>query len=213
MDDDEPPLDRPSSESMEKRVQNTADSNYGPWLLVSRRRGSTHGRGGGTRATHMTHSAAAEQSPEVVLSRGTDMRNIRGERRAVPSGRLSPSLITPPVGFVTEQSLTQGISISQPIASSSSNFPLNACEFQDVDQLPLSALPPVTSNQDTYRHTSPCKEKSSGSLHSKFPPSVLRSSVKPSVTPPSIQNPNPHSNLVDIVSNALKEEDMEEDGS
>lgn len=68
MDDDEPPPDRPSSESMEKTVQNTPDLDYSPWLLVSRRRGSTHGRGGGTRATHMTHNAAAEQSPEVVSS-------------------------------------------------------------------------------------------------------------------------------------------------
>lgn len=49
MDDVEPP-DRLSSESMDKVVHNALDSDYGPWLLVTCRRGSTRGRGGGTRA-------------------------------------------------------------------------------------------------------------------------------------------------------------------
>lgn len=144
--DDDPPLDRPSLESLEKIVQNPSDSDYGPWLLVSRRRGSARGRGGGTRATHVTRRATAAPNSEVALSRGSDMRNIHGGRRAIPSGRPPPSPVTSPAGVVVEQSPNQCISTNPPVVASSPDVSLIACEVQDGEQPPLCALPPVTSN-------------------------------------------------------------------
>lgn len=117
----------------------------------------------------MTHSAAAKMRPELNTSRGTDMHSICGGRRTVPGGRPPTSLVTSPVGVVTDQLSNQCTSASPPVASSSPNVPINACEFQDGDPLPLSTSPPVTSNQNTPLHTSPSKEKSSGSHRSKSP--------------------------------------------
>lgn len=65
MDDVDPPAGL-SSENLVEAVHNAPDSDFGPWLLVSRRRGSTRGRGSGTRATHVAHGAAVTLSPVAV---------------------------------------------------------------------------------------------------------------------------------------------------
>lgn len=59
MDDSDPPPACPLPESLENE---TPESDYGPWLLVSRRRGGTRGRGGGARASRVTQGCAESQS-------------------------------------------------------------------------------------------------------------------------------------------------------
>lgn len=74
--------------------QTPPETDYGPWLLVSRRRGRSRGRGGITRASYVTARAAADTGPNVDAPRGTVSRNIRGGSRGTGRGRFISSNAT-----------------------------------------------------------------------------------------------------------------------
>lgn len=67
----------------------SSETDYGPWLLVTRRRGRARDRGGSTHADLATSGAAADSSAVVTESRGAPPRNIRGESRFKSSGRCT----------------------------------------------------------------------------------------------------------------------------
>lgn len=49
------PCPKPSlSEVLTDSISSSPETDYGPWLLVSRQRGRAQGRGGDTRASHPT---------------------------------------------------------------------------------------------------------------------------------------------------------------
>ncbi|XP_039127008.1 uncharacterized protein LOC120263188 [Dioscorea cayenensis subsp. rotundata] len=68
MEDSALPHDRPSSEVSDFGNSSLSETDFGPWLLVSRRRGNSRGRGGGTRATLATPSATADPVPDSGAS-------------------------------------------------------------------------------------------------------------------------------------------------
>lgn len=64
---------------------------YGPWLVVSRRRGRARGREGGARATHVTTRTAADATAPFIKSRGATVSRPRGGHRSSSRGRYSGS--------------------------------------------------------------------------------------------------------------------------
>lgn len=159
MDDVDPPVGL-SSENLAEAVLPATDSDFGPWLLVSRQRGSTRGHGSGPRGPHVTHDAAAALSPVADMYQGSDMRSLCGGRRAAASGRPPPSLVTSPVSGVAAHSPTQYTSGNPPVISHPPTVPTVVCESQGFNPLSLSALPPTPSNQNPTPHVSPNIEPS-----------------------------------------------------
>lgn len=202
-----------SSENIDDAAIPTNDSDFGPWLLVSRRRGSNRGRGSGPRAPHVTHGTAAALSPVVGPSRGSDMRSLRGGRRAAASGRPPPSPVTSPVGDSVVQPPIQCSLVNPTVTSHPPIAPTVVCESQGDNPQSQCALPHIPSILNPTPHISPGMEPSCIQYRSKSPPPVLRSSVQSLPVPPPQPDSNPHSDIVERVSNALDEEDMVEDES
>lgn len=66
------------------------ESDFGPWLLVSRRCGSAWGRGGGaSRASHVTPRTTDGVEGDYTESRGTGSHGLRGGSRLAGRGRSS----------------------------------------------------------------------------------------------------------------------------
>lgn len=177
MDDSDPIPDLNSSDPSVNAVQSHPDSDFGPWLLVSRRRGSVRGRGDGARAGHVNHNAAAAPSTEGELSRGTTFRSVRGGRAHGSSGRHTNSQATFSATTVNEQLPTpiNHTSHSLPVA-----LPLPNVQKEDshrslgADLSHLSALPPNSTSQIVPFHKTLNSFKDT---RSTSPPPVLRSSV------------------------------------
>lgn len=216
MDETDPIPSLHTSENSDVTVPPAEENDFGPWLLVSRRRGGTRGRGGGTRASRMTSDAAADPSPDIPLSRGAVIWNIRGGRSAASGGRP----VTPHAPFVTLDADTQlptpftHTNASPPITFSSPNVPLNALGSQGIEVTPPNVLPPNPSTHTSPPLHLPPGEKTQLRPHrSKSSNHVLRSSITPaSPSQPSVPTTS-HGALVDIVSAALEDDGIEEDNS
>lgn len=210
MDDSDPVPPGPSSETLDDV---TPETNYGPWLLVSRRRGGTRGRGGGSRPGRATIGAAADPSSEATVARGAAPRSLRGGKSLAPSGR-QPSLqvnssVTDAVPHVPTRHDQSNPSLSA--LSPPPNVLINSLEFQGESSLHTDTLPPSLTNQISPLCLSLDKVKKSLPNRSSSPPPVLITSLQiPHYSPPQ-PNPSSHVSLVEKVSSALEEEDMEED--
>lgn len=88
---------------LEHMEDKNPETDYGPWLLVSRWRGGTHGRGGGARASRLTNGVVADPSSEIDVARGAAPRSLRGGRAFVPSGQQPPSHVSPTVAAAISQ--------------------------------------------------------------------------------------------------------------
>lgn len=212
MDIFDPVPDRPLSETTETTAQSPIDSDYGPWLLVTRRRGSARGRGGGTRASRVTPSDAVDPGSEAERSRGSNFRSTHGGKSFAANGRHTSSQIKLSAHAVDEQ-LPALIPNNPPAPFSIPNVHIEPSKSQDIVLPSQVTSPPSFSNQITPLHLSPTNGKGINSSRSKSPPPDLRSSVSPPRPFPPINVTNSHFTLVDKISNALKGEDMEEDAS
>lgn len=63
-----------------------SELDYGPWLLVSHRRGGFRGCGGGTHATHVHTGSAVVLKTRVSKSRGVPSHSARGGKSFVGIG-------------------------------------------------------------------------------------------------------------------------------
>lgn len=105
MEDSEPPTDQPLSENFKNTVHSPPDSDYGLWLLVSRRCGNTRGYGGGTCANHVTQDDAADTYFDSARSRGASLRKyvevngslLVGGHLLLTSFSLQPNSRLPPL--------------------------------------------------------------------------------------------------------------------
>lgn len=71
----------PSSGIQNSKSPSNPDSSepemdFGPWLIVSRQRGGNRGRGGGSRATHVTSGSAATRDVRAPESRGAASHSV-----------------------------------------------------------------------------------------------------------------------------------------
>ncbi|XP_039140497.1 cadherin-related family member 5-like [Dioscorea cayenensis subsp. rotundata] len=187
-----------------------SDSDFGPWLLVSRRRGQPRSRGGGARTPNVNVGTAAAPSNDDRSSRGVPVRGTRGGLRGGSSGRRpsprptlhdSPSLqntvlsANPYTPDIVDPSVALSITPWDPNTlhpeaprdpSTSTMLPSPVISHSTLENPPTDTLPrtPTHTAKEmlTRRHPSP-------------PPVLLTtSSANPSIKPHS---PNPeHSKLV-----------------
>lgn len=78
-------LDLPLANDSLKDSNYSEETNYGPWMIVSRRRGHARGRGASSRATHATPDVAAVSGDGSNGSHPVRVRSTRGGTRG--SGR------------------------------------------------------------------------------------------------------------------------------
>lgn len=94
MDASDPIPPHPSSKNLDQTTHLAEETDFGPWLLVSRRRCGAHDRGGSTHASHVINSYAADPSPGSSLARGAVSHSIRGGKSSASGGRLASSHAT-----------------------------------------------------------------------------------------------------------------------
>lgn len=217
------------------------ESHYGPWLLVSRRRGGSRGRGGGPRASHVTLRNAVVQEQGNLLSRGEVSRNIRGGKNSVSRGRAS----VPYVPHSIPRHDASLISPTDPLE----NFPtVDPClemnplllenSHSDIATIPAIVSTPLSKLGDYPPSESPnqiipfcsSREASSSGLSNPNPPPLLDRSDAKMSRPPRSKSPPPrlrsslsldpsscipadtsHALIVERVSSVLDCGNMEED--
>lgn len=197
------------------------ETDYGPWLLVSRRRGPSRPRGGSVRTPNAAEGPAAVLRSDERPPRGASGHSTRGGLRGGASGRrLSPlsTLHDNPGLAVSVPSDHPDISdppVALPKVPGNSNSLLSKAPR---DSSLVSVAPhPVASHipmENSLPHTQPLRllPKTIDPLEYRHrsPPPVLLSSIAEDSSPPA--NPNPeHSNLVDRLTAALDDGSMEED--
>lgn len=129
MDDSEPLLIVLYRKNLIVQIQSPPDTDFSPWLLVSQWRGSSRGRGGSSRANHVTLGDVAILGPDAIKSRGTSFHNIRVGKRFAPSGRQPPSHVS---SLAAEQSpIPVGQShpsppVIYPLSNEATSFPRNS---------------------------------------------------------------------------------------
>lgn len=228
MDDSDPSPDAPPSALLDGK---NSDTDYGPWLLVSRRRGNTRGRGGGARSIRTTNGVAADPSPEIVVPRGSAPRSLRGGRSFTLSGRPPTTHINPTVETAVSPDPTpidpsvQRTAVISPLIFAptplsesqdetlltSKVSPPSMTKSQDGTILASKASPPNLTTQITSFHPPPEKAERFIPRRQTSPPPTLRSSLQPPFTSSSHPNPCSHSDLVEKISAALEVEGMEAD--
>lgn len=95
MEDIALPHDCPASEVTNIGTSSHSETDFGPWLLVSRRHSSSRGCGGGTHANRATQGVAVDPVPDPVNSRGANSRSMRGGFSSASHGRFSIPYTTP----------------------------------------------------------------------------------------------------------------------
>lgn len=207
------PSTPPSDQS--GKTQALVDSNYGPWLLVSRRRGSAHWCGGGTRASHVPARAAVDSSPDANRSRGATLHSLHSGKGFAAGGLHSlpnatfcekPFTVQPPIH--PDQSLH-----SSPIGFSHLESQKNPSTSLDSSLFPHVSLQPISSSLSATVQIRTDKGKSTVPTHSKSPHPVLCSLLTPSSPLPSNKPPSPHSIFIEKVFSVLDDDNMEEDDS
>lgn len=85
----DPCSDLPMSDVPSDNTNTMPESDFGPWMFVSRRRGRARGRGGSARASHVPSGTSAEEATMALgSSRGSDF-GIRGGYARNGRGRQS----------------------------------------------------------------------------------------------------------------------------
>lgn len=211
---------------------------FGPWLLVSRRRGRARGRGGGTgRAAHVTLRSAAGPDTEDTESRGTALHCLRGGSRFVGSGRPSTmhtshtASRSDAVANPLDQSPVTNLAVDFNMGNPSNciqNNPSDPSHYSSDTPIPEAPVlpdssfqntslyssrdnpPPISSNQNTSFRNTREAIKTNSLPRSTSPPPILCTSV-PEVSPHIPSTGHLHNSLVAQVSPALESSKMEED--
>lgn len=92
-----------------------SDSDFGPWLLVSRRHDLSRSRGGGASAPTAVPGSEADSQTESQAARGVTTHNTRGRLRRGASGRLPVSHTT--LHSSLGRDLTASDSITDPLGN------------------------------------------------------------------------------------------------
>lgn len=201
------------------------DSDFGPWLLVTRRRGSARGRGGGVRVNPETRSTAAAVSPEDRAPRSLVFGGTRGGRSGLGQSHSRNPNITycSPINSdatALETIPTSPISTVDPSSVSPPTVDLLG-NTRPRDLLPTPLSLPNSNSAFLSVPPRPDKRclvpsvqnlgKSTPSIRSNSPPPILHSSLHTPPHRPSQPERSPHLLIVDQVSAALNEEIMDED--
>lgn len=121
--------------------QTTPEFDYGPWLLVTRRRSRARGRGGSSWVDHVTSRTATDSCAVDIESRGTTSRNIRCRFESGGRGKFSHTSL--PI-------IDPHLEINPIINESISTNPVNSLEDIPV---PHYSSPSSLPNQITSPYT------------------------------------------------------------
>lgn len=201
-----------------------SETDFGPWLLVSRRRGFSRPRGGGARSATTAPGSAAASPPEGQAVRGVSAQRTRGGLRGGASGRLPVSHATLHLSPGAESAFTD--TISDPPGSPLYLLAVtgeSTLKSSNIFREPKSSLPNKSSHSDLSPVPYMNKPSSTPTRHpplSGIGPLIQRSHSPLPVLVQSITGDHPsnslslsqeHSRLVAQVSEALEDGTMEED--
>lgn len=198
------------------------DQDFGPWLLVSHRRGPSRSHGGSARAPTAAEGSAAVPQNESQVARGPSVYSTRGGLRGGASGwwhgshvsshdSSCPDISVPTVGSVTVAPLVTLPDVSWDSGSRPPNEHRDSTVSSDTP-FPVTSNVLLGANPSPTQLHPPYPEKN-GPLISRnsSPPPVLLSSIGEN---PSLNPANPisdHLKLVGQVSGVLEEGSMDED--
>lgn len=142
--------------------QTTPEFDYGPWLLVTRRRSRARGCGGSSRVDHVTLRTATDSCAVDIESRGTASRNIRGRFESGGRGKFlgshpsrhtsfTDTQMAPPTNSHTSLPIIDPhLEINPIINESISTNPINSLEAIPI---PHYSSPSSLPNQITSPYT------------------------------------------------------------
>lgn len=187
--------------SLSDLTLNLPETDYGPWLLVSHRRGSARGCGDGARAAHVTPSTAAE-----LISNAPDVFAAPHHSPPVNNPTIEQSLEIIPthLGNINAESVKSSLinPNSQALLLPSTQTISQEIPRDDAS-LELAVNPTISRTaRDVGNYAAPTRSTSS--------PPILRTSTQDTHFEPSSPS-HAHGTLVAQISSALDSSEMEED--
>lgn len=178
----------PATDDTTDPMNSALNSDYGPWLLVSRRRGLPRSRGGGVRTPSAAPGSAAVPWNENRSDRGSTIHRTRGGLRGGASGRPLVSHTT----FHNSPCLDE-------------TAPNPTCDPVDPSvpsaDLPITSRDPALSpdrapRDSAQRHPIVARDPTPAANHLPPVPSPLPSDLHPTLNPPPLLLPNGNVPLV-----------------
>ncbi|XP_039123445.1 uncharacterized protein LOC120260068 [Dioscorea cayenensis subsp. rotundata] len=171
------------SEAPVNSSSSVVDSDFGPWLLVSCRRGPSRSRGGSARTPTVAEGSAAATRQDVQSSRGASVHCLRGRMRGGASGRRHNSNATlhVPPSMVASDPLVRPdtaplpVTLSQASGDSESHSPnvhRDSPPPPVISHTHSEKTPPITQPQIPYPKISVTLDR-----RHRSPPPVLLSSI------------------------------------
>lgn len=213
-----PPL-KHSFDNSPMSEQPLLETAYGPWLLVSYRRGRARGRGDASRAYHVPLRPVADSSVIAVESRDLVSRSPCGGRSLASRGRFIGSHTSHriPISDIPDASPTNPCLVNPAVDSSLEiisptlrNVALDVAPSPGIEPAPNGSFPSDSSIHLSLSHTALDVGKTKNFIRPSSPPPILRSSLQ-DPSPLTCTGDQSHVTLVDKVSSALDPGTMEED--
>lgn len=159
------------------------DSEFGPWLIVSCRRGRQRGRGGNVRATHEAAGSAAEDTSGPIVSRGAVVMSLRGALRGGASGQHVSSRASQAIDITSNLPILL-------VSNECSNSPVDISNPPRDPNLAIPSALPRNSQHGTTPSTLP-RNSQHGSI-----PSALTQNTPTSIVSPIAPPRNSHLNII-----------------
>lgn len=161
-----------------------SETNFGPWMLVSRRRGRARGRGASACATHMNPDVAADPRDASNGPRSASMCSMRGGSRGSGRGGHREAF--------SDSSFPTLLDVTPP-----TNVPKSFLQLQDAS--PPKAPPKDFNNLSSF--SKPVGSPNQQPIHPLTIPKIINPSFAPMKSPPPVIRPatlsSPPSHLLD----------------